>query len=256
MRNVNDYLKQLGLSEIETKLYLGLLETGSTTVMELANHLGIKRITAHFNIESLIKKGLVTETRKGARRQIVAEDPDRLKQFLEEKEEEIQQLKKTLPGMIEIISKNIPKAKTVDDVEIRFYEGKKAVQGVYQETLKANEVYSFADLDKYYEVYPGTLEMWEQSLHTNPQRKVWDLLVDSPLSRKIGVEGGYERYYVKLLPKSDFFKDFGFSDYIIFDNKVAIIHLDNNNPTATVIESKEIALSLKALHRSMWQLLP
>lgn len=256
MRNVNDYLKQLGLSDIETKLYLGLLETGSTTVMELANHVSIKRITAHFNIESLISKGLVTETRKGARRQIVAEGPEKLLELLEDRETDIKQLKQTLPTIIQTISKSIPKAKTSDDVEIRYYEGKKAVLNIYQETLKADEVYSFADLDKYYEVFPGTIDSWEKALSENPKRTVRDLLVDTPLARKIGTAGNYDRYYSKFLPKSDFFAGFGFSDYIIYDDKVAIVQLDKDYPTATVIESKQIALSLKALHRSMWELLP
>lgn len=256
MKNVNEYLKQLGLSEIETKLYLGLLEIGSTTVMELANHVSIKRITAHFNIESLIAKGLVTETRRGARRQIVAEDPVKLENMLEDRELEISQLKKTLPDIIQSISKNIPKAKTVNDVDIKFYEGKKAVYNIYQEMLKADEVHSFADLDKYYELFPETKNVWEEALIENPKRHVWDLLVDTPLSRKIGIDAKYDRYYAKILPTSNLFHGFGFSDYIIFDNKVAIIQLDKNNPTATIIESKQIALSLIALHKSMWELIP
>ncbi len=256
MKTVSEYLKQLGLSEIEAKLYLGLLEMGSTTVMELANHVSIKRITAHFNIESLISKGLVTESRKGARRQIVAEDPDKLQTLLEDRELEIGQLKQNLPSIIESISKNSPKAKRENNVEIRYYEGKKAVHAVYQETLKADEMYSFADLEKYYEVFPETKDMWEEALKANPKRIVKDILVDSEMSRKIGLHGHYDRYFAKVLPKREFFTGFGFSDYLIFDDSVAIVQLDKNNPTATVIESKQIALSLKALHYTMWELLP
>jgi sugar-specific transcriptional regulator TrmB len=211
MRNVNDYLKQLGLSDIESKLYLGLLETGSTTVMELANHVGIKRITAHFNVESLISKGLITETRKGARRQIVAEDPEKLRELLDQREGEIQQMKHNLPSIIQSISKTIPKAKTSDDVEIRYYEGKKAVSQVYEETMKATEFYSFAELDNYYAVYPNSIGMWNKVFEDNPNRQVWDLVVDTPMARKIKSET-HNRHHMKFLPHGDYFSTFKFSD--------------------------------------------
>lgn len=255
MKAVNEYLKHLGLSEIESKLYLGLLEIGSTTVMELANHVGIKRITAHFNVESLISKGLITETRKGARRQIIAEQPEKLTALLEEREFELGQLKQNLPAIIHSISRNVPRYQGDTGVEIRYYEGLKAVNSVYVETTKANEMYSFADLEKYYEVFPESLDMWETALKENPKRVVKDILVDSATSRKIGIDSKYDRYSVKILPRHAFFEGFGFSDYIIFDSKVAIIQLDKSHPTATVIDSKQISMSLKALHQSMWHLL-
>jgi len=256
MKTVSEYLKQLGLSEIETKLYLGLLEKRSTTVMELANHVSIKRITAHFNVESLIAKGLITESRKGARRQIIAEDPDKLQTLLDDRELEIGQLKQNLPTIIQSISKNLPKAKKDNDVEIRYYEGKKAVHGIYQETLKANEMYSFADLEKYYEVFPDASDMWEQAYNDNPKRIVRDILVDNPTSRKFGIEANLERYFVKFLPTAGTYQQFEFSDYIMYDNKVGIIQLSKDNPTATVIESPQIYMSLRLLHKVMWDLLP
>ena len=256
MKKVIDYLQKLGLSELEAKLYSGLLETGTTTVMELANHVGIKRITAHFNVERLIEMGLVSETRKGARRQIVAEDPDKIKTLIERRENDLDSLKKDLPGILTFVTQMSPAHKDQDRVEVRYYEGKKAVDMVYQETLKFDEVYSFADLDKYYEVFPDRQDMFVEALEKNSKRKVWDLLVDSQLSREIGLHGGFDRYFVKLLPNSAFFEGFGFADYIIYGNKVAIVQLDSQNPSATVLESEQISLSLRALHRSMWVLLP
>jgi predicted transcriptional regulator len=60
MKRIVDYLQQLGLSDIEAQLYKGLLEAGSTTIMDLANHVNMKRITVHFNIENLMKKALIS----------------------------------------------------------------------------------------------------------------------------------------------------------------------------------------------------
>ncbi|KKQ02042.1 MAG: hypothetical protein US11_C0001G0001, partial [Candidatus Roizmanbacteria bacterium GW2011_GWA2_36_23] len=46
MKKVTDYLVQLGLSEIEARLYQGLLEISPCTVMDVADHVSVKRITA------------------------------------------------------------------------------------------------------------------------------------------------------------------------------------------------------------------
>ena len=73
MKKITDYLQELGLTEIEAAVYQGLLETGPTTVKNLADHIGIKRITTHFNVESLIEKGLIIQTKSGTKRQIIAE---------------------------------------------------------------------------------------------------------------------------------------------------------------------------------------
>jgi hypothetical protein len=97
--------------------------------------------------------------------------------------------------------------------------------------------------------------MWNKVFEDNPNRQVWDLVVDTPMARKIKSET-HNRHHMKFLPHGDYFSTFKFSDYIIFDGQVVIIDLDVNNPKATVIDSKQIAMSLKALHLAMWQLLP
>ncbi len=250
MKTVSEYLKQLGLSEIEAKLYLGLLELGSTTVMELANHVGIKRITAHFNVESLIAKGLVTESRKGARRQIVAEDPGKLENFLEDREVELHNLKQTLPTIIQSITKNMPKGKGIKEVEIKYYEGHSAVKRVYEESLDSNEVRSFVNIDKYYEVFPNTEEMFIEAMNKNEKRQVWDISIESSMAKEVAE--GHSNYYVKYIPPSEFFSGF---DILMFDEKVAIIQLEKDNTTATVIQSPLIYSSFMALHQTMWKLL-
>ena len=256
MKKIDDYLQQLGLSEIEAKLYRGLLEKGPTTVKDLAEFVGMKRITAHFNVENLISKGLITQSMKGARRQIIAESPERLQDLLEQKEDEIIKLKEKFPAIIKAIHTSLPKSQENKEVIVKYYEGRRSVFFLYEETLKYDEVYTFADLQKYYEVFPDTMGMFEEALEKNKKRMVWDILIDSSLARNIMAEGKYERYHTKFLRSSERFNGFNFADYIIFDNKVAIVQLDPHKPQATVIESKHMALSLKSLHEIMWELLP
>ena len=49
------------MTEIEAKIYHEVLKVGPTTVQEVAQLIGINRVTAHFQINNLVKKGLVTQ---------------------------------------------------------------------------------------------------------------------------------------------------------------------------------------------------
>jgi sugar-specific transcriptional regulator TrmB len=253
-RNLQNFLEDFGLSEREILLYLTLLRTGPNTIMNLARETAIKRSTTHNNVEELIKKGLVSQTNYGERRMVIAEDPEKLKFLMEQKKYNIKKLEENLPSVIGVINSLVPEARENTKVEVKYYQGDKAVFYVYELSLKADEVYSFADLDRYYEIYPDTTDLWKKAFEDNKKREVWDLIVDSKLSRSI-VDDKHPRYHVKYLPSSEFFQGFEFADYIIFDNKVAIIQLKAEETVATVIDSAPMAMSLKALHKSMWELL-
>ncbi len=255
MKKIIDFLYALGLTDIEASLYQGLLETGPTTIMGLSQHTGIKRITTHFNIENLITKGLVTQIVQGARRQIMAEPPERLEYLVDNKFAEAKELQSRFPDFIktvESIHSNFPHG---EKTEVKYYEGKEGVMSLYKESIKCDEYYSYAYLDRYYEIFPDTNNMWNKAFTDNPKREVWDILIDSPLARKVAKETS-NRYHAKFISKTKYLRGFNFSDYIIFDSKLAIVQLDNKNISATLIHSKHIALTLKAIHRTMWELLP
>ena len=61
-----DYLERLELTDIEAKLYTGLLESGEITVRELARKTGIGRTSAYPYIALLIEKGLIVKMVKGS----------------------------------------------------------------------------------------------------------------------------------------------------------------------------------------------
>ena len=88
------------------------------------------------------------------------------------------------------------------------------------------------------------------ALIKNPKRKAWDIAVKSNIAEKISK--GHPRYFCKFIPPSLEFSGF---DLIQFQNYLAIVQLENQNVSATVIKSPTIALSFKALHKSMWGLI-
>ncbi len=250
-KSVKNFLLDFGLTDKEITVYTTLLKTGPNTIMNLARETSIKRSTTHNTVEELIKKGLVSQTNYGERRMVIAEDPDKLKFLMEQKKWDINKLEKNLPDTIQAIYSTIPSARENTDVEVKYYKGKKEVFYLYELSFKSEQVYSFVNLDKFYEVFPSTEEMFWKALNTVPNRQVFDIAVDSPLANKLAKK--HEQYFCKFIQPDNPFVGV---DILIFDEKVGIIHLDKENPTATLLSSPDLAQSFKALHELVWKLLP
>ena len=200
-----NFLQNMGLTQYEAKVYEGLLKLKKGTVKEIAEIADINRITAHDSIEMLIAKGLASQVKVGSRRrEIILEPPERLEYLIERQEIQLRELKNTFNPILEEIKKIKDPHGPQEHFDVRFYEGKVAVFQVYKEILKADAVYSFADLERYYYVFPETSHLWISAFKKNPKRHMWDLLVDSQTSRNIALQP-FDRYYTKILPNPNLF---------------------------------------------------
>lgn len=255
MKRLVEYFESIGMNQHEAKLYYSLLELGESNVKHLALHAGMQRASAHFFIESLIEKGLIVQKKSGARRVLLPSNISVLESMVNQKKTETDKLVKEFPDISNVISLVKPNTKEGSSIDIRYFRGKKGIQSVYDEILKAEKIYSFGNLENYYRLFPNTRNNWIDALKKKTKREIWDLLVDTPAAREI-LKNKHKRYHIKFLPSSKTLEGFEFVDYIIYDNKVAIIQLDLTVPEATTIQSKHIAMSLKSLHLYMWEALP
>lgn len=247
-QTVLSYFNQFGLSEDEALIYLKLLELGPATVQQLASACDLKRSTTHIKVEDLIQKGLVTQTKRGARRMVVAEVPEKLQSLLDQKKWELKRLENNLPDIIEGIYKNVPKVKDTTDVEVKYYESRNSVKHVYHEILKAKKIYSFANLLQVRKVLPENTGLFERALKQNKELEIWEIL-DHRSSSLSPIKN--ERYHYCFIPSSKF--QFS-NDFIIFDNYVALVSLQAK-PSAILIDSKTIAEGLRTIHQVFWEFL-
>jgi len=148
---------------------------------------------------------------------------------------------------------NIP---YIDDQNIAETNGITA-EKVLGDVLRADKIYSFGNIDKYYEIFPGTRKLWAESHKTNPRKECWELLVDSNLARHIAALSRKEQtntYYPKFYPKLIDSLAYGSIDCFVFDNdKIKILNLNPANPSAVTLQSQGIAQIIKTIHYSTWQ---
>lgn len=250
IKKITDYLKELGLTEIEAILYQGLLETGPTTVMELAEHVGIKRITAHFNIKNLIEKGIVTQTIQGVRRQIVAEPPERLEYLIVKKEQEVKRIRDDFSPILQTIS-TLSHTNPSEDLQIKYYEGKQSVMHIYEEALKAKEFRAYVNPQKLHEVFTDNMNLFIETHKRRKDMYVWEIMGNSSEARNYIKKMPKERYCYKLIPEG---LDLSIIDYMMFDGKVSIVTLEKH-ATGILISNEHYYNNAKALYEFVWQML-
>ncbi len=123
-------LTDIGLPELEAKVYLAILQLGETTVLKISRATEIKRTTIYHVIESLKQKGLVSEDVQGLKSFLVAEDPQKLSQLLNARA-------KTFEGILPILSAQYQTKNKTGDTKI--YIGAQAIRSVYDSLLEDNQ---------------------------------------------------------------------------------------------------------------------
>ena len=119
------YLQEIGLTDKEAAVYLELLATDNSSVVKLAEKTKIKRPTVYVVLETLAKKGLVSETTVGKKTNYQAEPPERLETFVERQKVVLDERSKRLKDII-------PQVKSVqreggERPVVRYFEGREGI---------------------------------------------------------------------------------------------------------------------------------
>ncbi|NMC35779.1 hypothetical protein GYA49_01925 [Candidatus Beckwithbacteria bacterium] len=256
-------LKKLGLSDTEIILYQTLFKTGPISITQLAKKCHIPRTTTYENIEKLIHKRLVNYLVKESNKKVLAKHPIQFEKLLFDQKiqlknqtKKLADLEKELPSIISSLS-----AQTFDyesDFEVKVFEGKDSIQrSIYQEVLNSELVFSFSNLEKYYEVFPDSVSNWVDSYITNSTRQYWDITLNTNFAKELEpIMKQVKRYHYKFLPQSNALLAGNYADYLFYNYKIALIELEPRKVRAILIYSKHLYDGFVNLHKTMWELIP
>jgi sugar-specific transcriptional regulator TrmB len=233
-------LKDLGLTEIEAKVYLAALELGQDTVLHIAKKAGVKRPTCYVALDTLFGKGLVTKIEKKTTTFYAVESP---KLILNKYKEKLNNLEDLIP-LFEAKFNKSPKPK------IRFYEGKEELFNVSTKIIySAKEMYFFGtDIEKFTATFPDLLDYFDESVKNYKQKNkiIMEIVSANPAGRI------YQKKYGKSRPIKIMPADLPvFADVSITENKIFIISL--NNLFGVLIESEDLAKTFKNFFLLAWQ---
>lgn len=122
--------ESLGLSPNEAKIYETLVEKGESGISDIAVHAKIHRRNAYDAIERLIDKGLCFQIFSASENRYNAVDPDKLKELLGEREQELEKL---LPEL----KKKFTKREAPSEVYI--YRGIEGQKNIWRDVLRISK---------------------------------------------------------------------------------------------------------------------
>ena len=118
-------LIDLGFDEREASVYVSLLQVDTASVIQIARKTDINRSTVYTVLDSLAKKGLVSEVRVGKKIHYQAEKPERLETYVEQQQlllaEQSKRLKDIIP-MLKTVSRE-----TGERPVVKYFEGRSGI---------------------------------------------------------------------------------------------------------------------------------
>ncbi|MBI2632078.1 hypothetical protein HYW75_03680 [Candidatus Pacearchaeota archaeon] len=146
-----EHLTQIGLTEGEAKVYLTLLELGSSTVGPIAYKAGVAYSNIYEILERLIEKGIISYIIKSKTKYFQASSPSNLRMYLDNKENEIMKKKELLRELLPFLNKM---KRNFKNQESEVFIGKKGLRTAYEQLLynigKMNEELFFYIHDSRY----------------------------------------------------------------------------------------------------------
>ena len=121
-------LEDIGLSNAEIKVYLALLELGTSTAGPILEKSALQNSVVHMTLNKLIDKGFVTFVKEGKRNHYQAANPKHIIEFINEKKERFEEL---LPELL--LKQRTAKEKP----EIVTFRGIKGIKELLLELLEA-----------------------------------------------------------------------------------------------------------------------
>jgi sugar-specific transcriptional regulator TrmB len=236
MRKILEYI---GLTKNEAEIYLSLLNLGPSVVGEIVKTTGMHRTSVYGALSRLKEKGLVSSIISANKTCFEATDPNRLMTIVDEK-------KKALSSIIPKL-KSIKKTAMKTEQEVQYFKGKEGLITIFEDIFKTGLDYvgygPGEQLEKILKYY------FPHFIAKRKKAKIHLKLIYWEESRNKGYTNN-PMTKVKFLPNEYSSK----AAMRIYDNKVAILLLSEDQPLAILIKNKAIADGYKKHFEMLWKM--
>lgn len=241
MSNIN--LQQLGLTKTESKVYLSLLQIGSTTTGPLVKKTELHRATVYDVLKRLMEKGLVTYITKEKTKHFQTTDPRHFIDMIHEEKEELDQREIITKNIVRDINKIKKHSKNKENASI--YQGIRGIKTILEDVLTYKKYYVFTSKGKFKEILGSYFFQFQNKKKIKKIQS--KLLVDESLRNSEYSKAVYGK--IKYLPKEYSYPTGTF----VYGEKVALF-VFTDYPTGILIESKEISDSFKSYFKILWKI--
>lgn len=234
-------LKNFGLTEKQAKVYLACLELGSASVQQISRQANVPRTTCYELLEQLRGQGLVATFKKKKFQHYSAEDPQKAIALVHSK---VKLLEQAFPQLRALYgaAKHRP--------AVRFYQGTQGMKMILEEVLaEARQLRSFGSADDLF----ATLDFYPEFVKRRVKKKiaVQAIARESAKARERQRLGPKELREIRIIPAS--YEHHGL--IFAWGSKVAMFSF-RKDLAALIIESEELARVQTAMFDALWGSLP
>lgn len=243
MKNLEEIISKIGLSEKETALYLAALNLGEAPMARLARQSKLKRTTAYQIFRELEKRGIMGsfKTRNGLK--FTAAKPDNIFSL---RQKELTDFASALPELRAFEQKGKDKPK------VSYYEGADGCRLAIEDSLKkpGNILRHIGSITESHKTLDEKYDL-DYYLPTRVKHNISIKCLYFPDTKKHIKNRNHtqELREIKYLPENFLFK----GSSLIYDDKVIILSGTEEMMTV-VIESKSIAEAEKQKFDLIWSL--
>ena len=237
---IQEVLK-LGLTENESKVYLSLIELGSTNAGEIIKKTKLHRNIVYENLDKLIEKGFVSFVTIKNIKHFEITSLKELKEFVARKKEEINNEEEIISRILPELEKIRSPIERKQDATI--FKGKRSIKNILEEiTQSKTEVLVFGTCWGMRESMSDYYEQWHLKLKKNRTKCRIVLPINKPgmylypfITRYLSEE--------QIIP----------STIAVFDNKVLNV-IWGEEPLGILIISNKVADSYRNYFELLWKI--
>src|SRR3989338_3781832 len=244
-------LKKIGLTEGEMKVYQALLELGETTRTELAKKSGISPSKIYDVANRLIEKGIVSSVKKQSINHFSAGDPNRLKDFLEKKEDEIKKEKELVATLLPPLLAKWQDTHEDVDIEVFYgWDGLKTAFMTLENSMTKNEISDVFGASVGLDPEQGDI-FWKQH-QIRVEKKGFKVRIIFNEDVKKGRRQRHEYYDKSKKHEIRYLHQQTFNEFYIYKTHVLIL-ISLRKPIAIVIKNKETVEAFRQFFETMWK---
>lgn len=225
----------------EARVYLVALGLGESTIADLTAKTGLPRTSISVALESLHKQGLVNTYERSHSKFWIAENPERL--LISSREREAA-LRTALP---ELAAKRHDRG---GKPTIKVFSGVEEIKLILEDMIATkHHILGIAPWEEWLTLFGEEYMHDFIALRVSHFLRIKFLVPKTALSQKLRARDPKELRMTKYLPLGIRIPT---SQYI-YGNKVALISLNKNEPTGTVIEDGDIRDTMTVFFEELWE---
>ncbi|HLC67176.1 MAG TPA: helix-turn-helix domain-containing protein [Candidatus Nanoarchaeia archaeon] len=242
-------LEDIGLTEGETKVYLTLLELGTTTTGSIIQNSGISASKVYQILDRLAKKGLVGHVMISGIKHFRASEPKRILDYLTEKEQELAEKKQKIQNILPelLLKQQMSSGKRKAEI----YEGLKGVTNLFKnilDELKRGESYWVIGAGYGFEEILGMRNFFLKYHGDRAKQGIKVFMLANHNVRKTLVPTTLQCSEVRFLPE-----DIITNVQLMFYKEKAFVILWSKEPVAFLIHNPEIVEGFHKYFKLLWK---